>query len=111
LHSALILKEVARYKPFTEFFFADEPIYTFHSDIPMPPRLAVISLKRLWSGDMTPAKLRAEMEKIKPGLVLLGNDTAELPFQELMDTEYRMCYQDTKYRLFVLRAIARKPDQ
>ena len=109
LSSSLVLKEMARYKPFTEFLFADEPIYSFHSGIPMPPHLAVISLKRLWSGDMTPAKLRSEMEQTKPGLVLLNNDTQELPFQDLIDTEYRMCYQDTRHRLFVLKSISMKP--
>jgi hypothetical protein len=109
LSSSLVLKEIARYKPFTEFLFADEPIYSFHSGIPMPPHLAVISLKRLWSGDMTPAKLRAEMEQTKPGLILLNNDTQELPFQDLVDSEYRMCYQDARHRLFVLKAISRKP--
>ena len=109
LSSSLVLKEIARYKPFTEFLFADEPIYSFHSGIPMPPHLAVISLKRLWSGDMTPAKLRSEMEQTKPGLILLNNDTQELPFQDLIDTEYRMCYQDTRHRLFVLKSISMKP--
>ena len=109
LSSSLVLKEIARYKPFTEFLFADEPIYSFHSGIPMPPHLAVISLKRLWSGDMTPAKLRAEMQQTKPGLILLNNDTQELPFQDLIDTEYRMCYQDARHRLFVLKSISRRP--
>jgi hypothetical protein len=109
LHAALVLKEMSRYKPFTVFMFADEAIYSFHSGIPMPPRLAMISLKRLWSGDMTSAKLAEQMSAIKPGLILLRNDTRELPFQDLIDRNYRMTYQDFTYRLFVNKAIVNKP--
>src|SRR5207249_2860828 len=49
-YSSLVLKQIDRLKPFTKFIYTDEPIYSFHAGIPMPPNLAVISLKRLWSG-------------------------------------------------------------
>jgi hypothetical protein len=55
------LKQIERFKPFTTFMFSDDPIYSFHSKIPMPPHLAVISLKRLWTGDMSNARLNADV--------------------------------------------------
>jgi hypothetical protein len=109
LNSSLVLQEIERFKPFTEFMFSDQPIYSFHADIPMPPHLAVLSLKRLWSGDMSNASLTAELKVIKPGLILLGNTSGEVPFQELLNGEYRLVYQDHKDRLYALAKIAKKP--
>ena len=76
----------------------------------MPPDLAVVMLKRLWSGEMTNAKITDEMETVKPGLILLANDTRVMPFQKLMQTEYRLVYQDHMHRLYALKAIANKAE-
>ncbi len=66
LESCLVLKEIERFKPFTKFLFAYEAIYSFHSDIPMPPRLAMSSLKRFWSGEMNINRMITEIETLKP---------------------------------------------
>jgi hypothetical protein len=47
LYNCGALKEIERFKPFTQFMFTDQPIYPFHSGIPVPPRLAILSLKRI----------------------------------------------------------------
>lgn len=109
LDSCLALKEIARFKRFTTFLFAYDPIYSFHSDIPTPPHLAMISLKRLWSGEMTTARLVSEVESVKPGLILLSNDASEHPFQGLLNREYRLVYQDASSLLYAHRSISRKP--
>ena len=109
LNSSLVLQEIERFKPYTEFMFSDQPIYSFHADIPMPPHLAVLSLKRHWSGDMSSARLTAELTAIKPGLILLGNTPGEVPFQDLLNGEYRLVYQDSKDRLYALASIAKRP--
>lgn len=111
LDSCLALKEIARFRPFTTFLFAYDPIYSFHSDIPTPPHLAMISLKRLWSGEMTTARLVSEVESVKPGLILLSNDATEHPFQGLLNREYRLVYQDASGLLYAHRSISRKPLQ
>lgn len=108
LYTALVLKEIARFEPFTAFMFTDQPIYSFHSRIPLPPHLAMMSLKRFWSGDMSNARLIEELESTKPGLMLLANDTRELPFQRLLDTEYRLVYEDSANRLYAHRSIVKK---
>jgi hypothetical protein len=108
---SLALKEIERFKPFTEWIYADNLTYSFHSGIPMPPQLAVVSLKRLWSGEITVAGVGDEVRKFKPGVIALRNDTRELPFQDLLDTEYRLVYHDAENRLYAHRSIANKPDQ
>src|SRR5262249_48290192 len=99
-YCSLVLKEMARFKPFTEWLYADEPIYSFHSGIALPPNLAVVMLKRLWSGDMTNERIALEIARLKPGLILLKNDTQVVPFKDLLDKEYRPVYLDDVPRLY-----------
>lgn len=107
-YSSLVLKEIERFKPFTIFLYADQPIYSFHPGIRLIPDLAVVMLKRLWSGEITNAKITEEMEAVKPKLILLANDTRVMPFKHLHQTVYRLVYQDSLHRLYALKAIANK---
>ncbi len=109
-YSSLVLKELDRYKPFSQFLFAEEPIYSFHSGIPLPPRLAVLSLKRFWSGDLTNAGLVAELRESKPGVVLLANDSRERPFEEWLHAEYMMVYQDASHRLYARKTVVEQAE-
>jgi hypothetical protein len=90
--------------------FSDQPIYSFHSDIPMPPHLAVISLKRFWTGDLSSSGLVSELEAVRPGLILITRESHELSYQELLDREYKLVYQDDANRLYAHSSIARKPN-
>jgi hypothetical protein len=105
LHSGLVLREIERDRPFTKFFYAEDPIYTFHAGIPMPPWLAVAALKRFWSGDLTNTRLVEELQRVRPGVILLGNDARERPFQDWLQREYRLVYEDAKHRLYALRSV------
>ena len=105
IYSSLVLTEIERFKPFTKFIYTDEPIYSFHSGIPVPPRLGIIPLKRLWSGDMTNEKIAAELWATKPGVILLANNTRAVPFDGLLTAEYRLVYQDDKHRLYAHKAV------
>jgi hypothetical protein len=107
-YSSLVLGEIQRLKPFAKFIYTDESIYSFHAGIPMPPHLAVLPLKRLWSGDMTNARVAEEMRTIKPEVILLRNDAREVPFQELLTADYRVVYQDADHRLYTTKALAKQ---
>jgi hypothetical protein len=104
-YSCLALKEIARLKPFTRFIFAEQPVYSFHAGIPLPPKLAVISLKRLWSGDITNERIDAELRAVKPGLILTGASARVLPFHDLLQEEYRLIYEDPELRLYALKKL------
>jgi hypothetical protein len=106
-YHSLVLREIGRLKPFARFIYADRTVYSFHSGIPMPPNLAVLPLKRFWSGEMSNARVAAEMWGAQPEVILLRNDTREVPFQDLMDAEYRVVYQDTDHRLYTKKALAK----
>jgi hypothetical protein len=106
-YNSLVLTEIERFKPFTEFMFTDEGVYSFHAGIPLPPKLAVLSLKRFWSGDMTNERLRSELWDAKPGLFLLKSAMEELPYKDLLRTEYSLVYDDQKHRLYARKDIVK----
>lgn len=110
LYTALVLKEIERLKPFTRWMYTDQIVYSFHAGIPMPPPLAVVPLKRLWTGDMTHARIAAEMSQFKPEIILLSNDAREVPFQHLLESDYRLIYQDARQRLYAERATIKRAD-
>lgn len=107
-YSSLVLKQINRLKPFARFIYAEEPIYTFHAGLPMPPNLAVVPLKRLWAGDMTSARLAAELTEAKPEIILLKSLTTDTPFNDLLAAEYRPIYEDGKHRLYARWAVAKQ---
>jgi hypothetical protein len=107
-YNSPVLTELKRFKPLTQWLYTDEPIYSFHAGIPIPPDLAVVMLKRFWSGEMTNARLTDELREYKPGLVLVHNDTRVYPFQEFLNTDYRLVYIDAAHRLYAHKSIADK---
>lgn len=109
IYNSLVLAEMARYKPFTKWLYTDEPIYSFHSGIPLPPDLAVVMLKRFWSGEMTNARLAREVKEYAPGLILLGTRVSRTPLDELLQSEYRLVYFDNDHRLYAHKSISNKP--
>ena len=108
LFNSPLLTRLQHYQPYTQYLFTLDGVYSFHAGIPLPPSLAEISLKRLWSGDMTNARLAAELTAIKPGLILVASQTAELPYQDLLQAEYRLVYQDQDHQLYVLKSVLKQ---
>jgi hypothetical protein len=108
LDSEPVLQFIVRLRPFTRWLYADKSIYSFHSDIPMPPQLAVVSLKRFWSGEITIEGLVSEISAAKPEMILLPNDGLEVPFQALLQNDYSLIFVDGEHRLFAQKIIALK---
>ena len=108
-YTCLFLNEMQRYKGQAHWLYAEEPMYSFHAGIPLVPDLAVVVAKRFWSGEMTDAQLTQDLEKPKPELILLKNNTQPRPFRDLLNTQYRLVYMDANYLLYVLKSIARPP--
>ena len=107
-YKSLLLGQIERLKPFAKYIYTDESIYSFHAGIPMPPDLAVVPLKRLWSGDLTNARVAEKMQEVQPEVILLRNDTREVPFQDLINAEYRVVYQDADHRLYTKKVLAKQ---
>jgi 4-amino-4-deoxy-L-arabinose transferase-like glycosyltransferase len=105
IHSSLFLEDIAKYKPYAKFIYTEELAYSFHAGIPMPTNLAVMPVKRFWSGDMTNARLRDEMWRVKPELILLKNEARQSPFSDLVESQYTLIYEDEGFRLFAIKEL------
>ncbi len=57
--------------------FTEDRLSAFWAGLAIPPELAVIPIKRLWSGQLTPAQTRAALERYRPELILLAKDRAQ----------------------------------
>jgi hypothetical protein len=108
-YTCLFLNEMERYKPQARWLYAEEPVYSFHSGIPLPPDLAVVVAKRYWSGEMTNTRLTEDLRSYKPELMLLKNDTKPRPYRNLLNAEYRLIYMDAGNLLYVRNSIVRPP--
>jgi hypothetical protein len=108
IYSTPVIAQMKRFKPFTQWVYADKLIYSYHSGIPMVPSLAVVPIKRMWSGELTNAKMIEELRKYKPGLILLMNDGREVPFKDLLQADYQLVYMDKDNRLYAEKTIAKK---
>jgi hypothetical protein len=104
-YASLLLQQVARYRPYTHWLYTEDLTLSFHADIPMPPPLAVMPLKRWWSGEMTPDRLALEFARYQPEQVVLENQSMGIAFQEQLDRDYRLVYQDEQERLYVLASV------
>jgi hypothetical protein len=63
---------------------------------------------------MTPLPLGLDpftplLTDIKPGIVLLRNDTHPSPFDGLIGREYRLVYEDADHRLYIHKSIVNMP--
>lgn len=54
------------------WIFTEDLLAAFWAGLPIPPELAVIPTKRWWSGQITPAAIRASLERHQPELILLS---------------------------------------
>ncbi|HEY3854128.1 MAG TPA: phospholipid carrier-dependent glycosyltransferase [Verrucomicrobiae bacterium] len=106
-YASLFLKQIELYKSQARWLYTEEPVYSFHSGIPMPPDLAVLVLKRYWSGEMTNARLAEDLKSFKPELMLLRNDSNPRPFRDFINADYQLIYMDSGNLLYVLKSIVR----
>lgn len=66
-----IVLQMTQYRDGTRRVFIDRVIYAFHAKIPVPPELAVIPSKRIWSGQITPTEIIEKLEQYKPEQIVL----------------------------------------
>jgi 4-amino-4-deoxy-L-arabinose transferase-like glycosyltransferase len=108
IQSTPVIAQMQRFRPFAEWLYADKLVYSFHTGIPVVPSLAVMPIKRLWSGDLDNAGIRRELERYKPGVIVLLNDGRDVPFKDLLDADYQMVYMDSDNRMYAQRKIVGK---
>jgi len=70
-----LVQEMRKYTGRVKWVYAEPVIYAFHTQIPVPPELAVVSPKRFWSGQITTQKIIAICKRYDADMLLLPMPT------------------------------------
>lgn len=84
----------------TELVVTDRPMYAFRIEKPVPPQLAVISEKRLWSGSITQDQIVETIRDRRPEQVLLVRFPLER-VQDHLEQHYEAIYHLGEWRLYL----------
>ena len=103
-----LLAKMKEYAPRTHWAYAQPVIYPFHARLPVPPEIAVVMLKRYWSGQITPTEIVDVCRRYKPEQLVLYQSRVGSEWKDLLKAEYQSAYQDTNYVLFISKQLADK---
>jgi hypothetical protein len=76
--NAELMQQVLKYKDATNWIFTDHPIYAFYAKLRVPPEIAVMSYKRLNSGELTSPEILAVLQNYRPEQIVLSRWTSQL---------------------------------
>jgi hypothetical protein len=86
--------------PETNWVVTDLPMYAFRSRLPVPPNLAVFSLKRIETGSLTEGEVEATVRKYMPEQVLLGRFTYP-SLEAFLEQHYRVIHSKEGMKLYL----------
>jgi 4-amino-4-deoxy-L-arabinose transferase-like glycosyltransferase len=102
--SSIIIAKMRQYAERTHWAYADPVIYPFHAQITVPPELAIVMLKRFWSGQITiEAIVDACYHRHVEQLVLPAVPGAE--WKDLLNREYTWVCTEGGWSLYVSKSI------
>jgi hypothetical protein len=90
--------------------YSEDLCFPFHASLVPPPPLAVLPLKRFWSGEMTDSKFVQLLRQFRPELVVTFGQPASLEFRDLLRQSYVEIWREYG-RVFYLARDARRPNQ
>ena len=95
-----VMQLVLKYKSSTQWVFTDRPIYAFKAGLRVPPEIAVMSYKRLNSGDLTSKELLAVLQNYRPEQIVLDRWTGQIKSDSQLtayiNKNYSKTYTDEK---------------
>jgi 4-amino-4-deoxy-L-arabinose transferase-like glycosyltransferase len=95
-----VMQLVLKYKSSTHWVFTDRPIYAFYAGLRVPPEIAVMSYKRLNSGDLTSKELLAVLQNYHPEQIVLdrwaGQIKSDSQLTAYINKNYSKTYTDEK---------------
>jgi len=84
----------------TDWVFTDRPMFAFLAKLPVPPFLAVLSSKRILSGELTQAEILEVLEAYKPEMVLAARFDVPAAREYMSRRNFRRIDETPFYRLY-----------
>jgi 4-amino-4-deoxy-L-arabinose transferase-like glycosyltransferase len=92
----------------THWAYAQPVIYPFQAGLLVPPELAVVMLKRFWSGQITTEQIVETCQRYKPEQILLFTARASGPWEPFLKANYSPVFQDQELTLYVSNSILQR---
>jgi len=102
--SSRIVTTMRQYADRTHWAYAERVIYPFHAQVLVPPELAVIVLKRFWSGQITDEGIVAACKRYHAEQLIL-TDTPSAEWTELLASQYVLACTENDSTLYVAKSI------
>lgn len=106
-HDSKVVEMLKDDRPSIQWIFTDRPIYAFQADLPIPPEVAVFSLKRINSGNFSFDYLISILERYKPERLVLSRFTNEM-YGDLKMSAYLNTNYSTTYKTDLVELHERK---
>ena len=100
LRDEKFLIKMRRFAPQTDWVVTDIAMFAFRSGLPVPPNLAVFTMKRFETGNLTEEEVIDAIQKYQPEQVLLGRRKYHL-IEEFLLEDYRLIRFDRKIKLYL----------
>ena len=108
LDASPVLAKMKEYAGRTHWVYADNQVYTFHLQLPMPPELAMVSLKRFWSDQITTREVVETCRHYRTEQLLLNPAKIGPEWDDFLNADYSMVYQDKDSVLYAAKRIQAK---
>jgi hypothetical protein len=83
--------------------YSEYGLYTFHAQFPVPPELAIITLKRFWSGQVSTAEIMENCRRQKIPLIILPKPKITQEWRDFLNEEYTNSASDDACQLFMVK--------
>ena len=96
------MQKMYGFAPQTNWVITDKPMYAFRVGLPVPPDIAVMTRKRLVTGNITEEQVIDAVMEWKPEQVLLGR--FEFPtLESYLEQDYGLIHSRVNMKLYVNR--------
>jgi hypothetical protein len=106
-----MVKHIGQYRDRTKWIYAQPIIYPFHARLRVPPELAVVTLKRYWSGQISSQEILACLRRRQPEQVLLFKAPLDSDWSGFLQAHYDVEFDDGKKVLYFAKPLKLKSPQ
>lgn len=104
-----LLAQITQLRDQTRWMYSEQVIYAFHARIPVPPALAVITLKRFWSGQMSMASILELLKRYQPEQLLLRKRRFGSEWEIFLNDNYVLASEEAQLALYVAKRLQVQP--
>jgi 4-amino-4-deoxy-L-arabinose transferase-like glycosyltransferase len=100
-----LLARIAQFRDQTRWMYSEQVIYAFHARIQVPPELAVVTLKRFWSGQISMEGILELLKRYQPEQLLLHNRRFGPEWEAFLSEHYVAVAEEGQLVLYMAKEL------